>query len=303
MHMEHEATSGNQLPHDSETIRCDLDRPRWLTPHHGTTARVLPSETIPGLFSLAQMVKRFFGDEFFGFAADMMRWQAVIDGMPSSARMDAFICEPIIDGLSRITERCRQADLQFSGALSARALDEVRSSRVTYGDVRARLEALGERMADELRSHYFLQLEREDALAFRDSHSPDDLDFLVAFSEAAFDYDEALKCLALGRSMAAVMHLMRVTEVGLKALSAQLSIDLERYRNWGALLGEMSKAIERMDRQLRPLYKEAQLHIDAVKDAWRNDAMHVSRRYNDVEARIILDATRNLMRNLTKLFR
>jgi hypothetical protein len=63
--------------------------------------------------------------------------------------------------------------------------------------------------------------------------------FALKFPSAAFDLDEAGKCLAFERPTAAVFHLMRLMEIGLKATARCLGIPdpiKARERNWGEIL-------------------------------------------------------------------
>ena len=65
-------------------------------------------------------------------------------------------------------------------------------------------------------------------------------EFAAKFASAGvFELDEAAKCLALGRATAAVFHLMRVMEVGIRATAHCLGApDPTRAgdRNWGPIL-------------------------------------------------------------------
>jgi len=285
----------------SEQLAGALARPAWLGNVEEHPRVGLPFESNAGLFSLAKMVKRFFGDEFFGFAADLMRWQAVIQQMPRDALVDPLISGVIVEGLDKIVDRSKLADLQFSAALGTRIINELRGGRITIGSLQDRFASLGERISDELHSQYFLLVDRGDAAAFTGGHSPDDLEFLAVFPDAVFDFDEAVKCQALGRATACVMHCMRVIEVGLVALCQKLGVDVVRYRNWGELLREMAKAIAAMDRTQRTPFHEAQIHLAAIKDAWRNETMHAARQYNSAESATILGVTRTFMRHLGEL--
>lgn len=120
------------------------------------------------------------------------------------------------------------------------------------------------------------------------------------------DVLEAGTCLALERGTACVMHLMRVVEVGLKVLAAELGIGDQG--DWGAYLREIDgvlKAREKAAGKRTPdeqFYAEAALTIDGVRRAWRNPTMHIENNYSPERAEEILFAVRSLMRHLaTKL--
>jgi len=66
-------------------------------------------------------------------------------------------------------------------------------------------------------------------------------------SDGIFEIDEAAKCIAFGRATAAVFHLMRAMEIGIRALSRCLNIPdpvKPGERNWGAMLKSIWKGIE-----------------------------------------------------------
>ena len=126
------------------------------------------------------------------------------------------------------------------------------------------------------------------------------------FPSANNDIFEAGTCLALERGTAAVMHLMRVVEVGLKALGATLGVGLQN--DWGAYLREINTAVEAKIKstgkrsQEEQFYAEARVTMDSVRMAWRNATMHVENNYSPERADEILGSVRTLMRHLaTKL--
>jgi hypothetical protein len=66
-------------------------------------------------------------------------------------------------------------------------------------------------------------------------------DVFSAFPSATDDITEAGTCLALERSTACVMHLMRVAEVGLKALAAKVGVI--RQNDWGAYIRKIDEEL------------------------------------------------------------
>lgn len=127
-------------------------------------------------------------------------------------------------------------------------------------------------------------------------------------SSAAFEIDEAAKCLALGRSTAAVFHLMRTMEIGIRALARSLSVPdpvKPAERNWGHILNAIWDGIEakwpRTSDRLHgdgALFEDLYVSLDAVKNPWRNSTMHVEKKYTDEEAEHVFMAVRGFMRKL-----
>ena len=127
-----------------------------------------------------------------------------------------------------------------------------------------------------------------------------------AFPSASNDILEAGNCLALERGTAAVMHLMRVCEVGLKTLAAAIGVDSQG--DWGSYLREIDDALEAKRKKSgkrtpdEQFYAEAKVTLDNVRMAWRNATMHIENTYSAERAEEILISVRGLMRHLsTKL--
>jgi hypothetical protein len=127
-------------------------------------------------------------------------------------------------------------------------------------------------------------------------------------SAAAFEIDEAAKCLALGRPTAAVFHLMRVMEGSVRAVARCLGISdptKPAERSWGFVLGEIWKGIEKKWPAVATrasgegaFFETLYASLDAVKNPWRNDTMHPARKYTDDEAEHIFVAVKGFMMKL-----
>jgi hypothetical protein len=127
-----------------------------------------------------------------------------------------------------------------------------------------------------------------------------------AFPSANNDIFEAGTCLALERGTACVMHLMRVAEVGLKALATAVGVGVQG--DWGGYLRLINEALEASAKAAgkrtpdEQFYAETRVTLDGVRMAWRNGTMHVENNYSPERAEEILAAVRGLMRHLaTKL--
>ena len=126
--------------------------------------------------------------------------------------------------------------------------------------------------------------------------------------KAQFEIDEAAKCLALRRSTACVFHLMRVMEVGIKAVARCLGIPdptKGSEKNWGKILKKIKDEID--NRNAAKSWKKAKdqefflashAHLDVVREAWRNPTMHVENKYTEEEAEDIFAAVKSFMRKL-----
>jgi hypothetical protein len=126
------------------------------------------------------------------------------------------------------------------------------------------------------------------------------------FSSAAFEITEAGKCLALRRDTAAVFHLMRVMEVGIRSVARCLSAPdptKPAERNWGAILRAINTAItDRRGNWKYPddaeFFEGVYVSLDKIRNLWRNATMHVEKQYTEEEAKDILEAVRAFMGKL-----
>ena len=128
-------------------------------------------------------------------------------------------------------------------------------------------------------------------------------DFKAQFPKAEYDLDEAAKCLAAGRSTAAVFHLMRIMESGLAAIHACLGISVPltgNNRNWGTILKRIrDENVKRGKWTEKDLFQEFYALLDAVKDAWRNSTMHTENKYTPEEAEHIFAMVRGFMMKIS----
>lgn len=117
------------------------------------------------------------------------------------------------------------------------------------------------------------------------------------FTKIWFDCEEAAKCICVLRPTAAVFHCMRILEAGIRAFAARLSIPdpvTPAERNWGIILKAIKGKIEaaypapkRMPGSEGAFMESLYATLDAVKNPWRNETMHVEGVYTDAEARFI----------------
>jgi hypothetical protein len=137
-------------------------------------------------------------------------------------------------------------------------------------------------------------------------------DFSVKFAtNGVFELDEAGKCFAFGRATAGVFHLMRLMEIGVRAVARCIGIpDPIRgaERSWGAILRKIKEATNERDSGRPPwvnpedkeLFAQAYAYLDAVRIAFRNTTMHVDNKYTDDEFEQIFVAVRGFMKTIAK---
>ncbi len=124
------------------------------------------------------------------------------------------------------------------------------------------------------------------------------------FPATSFDIEEAGKCLALDRATASVFHLVRVMELGLRALARGLGIPYAP--SWESYLRQIeTKISEKHGKKSRAwkrdehFYRDVAGDLQLVKIAWRNPTMHVGRKYTPEEAEDVFRAVKAFMQRLS----
>lgn len=181
----------------------------------------------------------------------------------------------------------------------------------TWGTVKDCVEDITNTLRRELSLKIVLVLQSQEANYFAPKAPLFGQNFAEKFKvNGAFELDEAAKCLALSRSTAAVFHLMRILEIGIGAMSACLGIPdpiKPAERNWAIILKRIKEdgiekkwptAANRMSGD-GLLFEALCASLDAVKNPWRNETMHVSGKYTDDEAKHIFVAVEGFMKKLS----
>lgn len=266
----------------------------------------LPSFETGSLLSLLDIMRRFQPEVF----VDIPRLLAPAGASKEPLREETLRnAHRLMAYLIQECSACRwNASLATARALKKRLTDDPQ----TPGDVVQRgMMELCHRLVDEMGGTLFLALDFAKSDFYKDADKePFGAAVSMAFPSAAFDIEEAGKCLALERNTAAVLHCMRILEIGLNALAAALNVPFDE-RNWGNIIPDIVAELVKRDktatrssawRNESPFYAEAATQFEFVRIAWRNHAMHVRDKYAEERARRIYDHTRDLMQHLaTKL--
>jgi hypothetical protein len=228
--------------------------------------------------------------------------------------------EPISDELVLSIMRARLDSLEKSlKVLNARvtsmAVAELRKSldtfiEPTYADVAMGFKDVGDTLRRELTLAKVLVLEPKAQEFYAPQESLLGIDFELSFlQQGSYELDEAAKCFALGRPTASVFHCMRLLEVGIRAMARSLGISDPIHpaeRNWAVILKTIKDGIEAKwsTTQSRStgdgvIFESLYASLDAIKNPWRNAAMHVEGKYTDAEAEHILFVVKGFMKKLS----
>lgn len=215
--------------------------------------------------------------------------------------------EVILERAQKLKPILEQIGARVTLAEVERHLDEMKKGWIYQDFLRLCYERIVDRLEDELALVNLYALDAERAKYFEPKDPLFGKQFQIAFASAAFELDEAGKCLALGRSTACVFHLMRLMEIGLTATALCLSISPPNKagnRNWGAILRSISDAMNAKSQagtwtnNDKALFAEIYASLEAVRTAWRNATMHVENKYMEDEAEHIFVAVRGFMNKL-----
>jgi hypothetical protein len=205
--------------------------------------------------------------------------------------------------------------LASAGRLRSRIADP--NDSITYSDIYGGLLDIESRFADHLNDIKLFVLNEGEASLFQPADAllsvPDRPveGFSMAYPNAAFEIEEASKCIALGRHTASAFHSMRALECGIRAVCALLEIpDATKpsEKNWGVILKAVKSAIDekwpkdtRLPGTAGSSLESLYATLDAVKNPWRNATMHVETIYAPHEATHILRCVAVFMLSLAAI--
>ena len=131
----------------------------------------------------------------------------------------------------------------------------------------------------------------------------------MAFPSAANEIKQAGNCLATDLNTAAVFHLMRTTEIAVRALAKHLETTFDgdlKYADCGKLARAINTRLEQLRQEPRgeartaelEFYGEVLAEFNSLKDLWRTPLVHTMKNANALEASIVLMHVRCLMSRL-----
>lgn len=176
-------------------------------------------------------------------------------------------------------------------------LDRTADAKEITGDI----DDLRRRLFDQMESVFCLLLSAPERHLY-EAEAPFGEKVEANFGSASEDIYEACKCLALGRSTACVMHLMRVCEVALITLAT--TINVPKQDDWGGYIRKISEELDKRAKAAgkqtpdEQFYSETIIAFEHLKRAWRNSTMHIEKTYTPDRAREIFDAIKSFMAHI-----
>ncbi|RUX23785.1 hypothetical protein EOA13_33055 [Mesorhizobium sp. M7A.F.Ca.US.011.01.1.1] len=179
--------------------------------------------------------------------------------------------------------------------------------QMQFGHLINPMEALLTGINYELKGRSCLFLSAADTTLYQSNDALFGEDVARRFQSTNDDIEEAGKCLALGRSTAAVFHLMRVLESAVQTIADKIGAAIVDAHGkglaWGVIADNMKAKIDAMTRGSDAQIKWYRVQHDlvVVNRAWRVPTNHPKESYTAEQAREVFDATKAFMKELAAL--
>ncbi len=208
----------------------------------------------------------------------------------------------VISILSDFHSTCEALGARVTAATVEEIASGIRRGKITWVKVEEHIKSLGAGLHVELGAVKLFALHPDEQRFYADALQMFGTKATTAFPSTIPEIDEAGKCLALGRTTAAIFHLMRIVEVALRSLRGPLGIT-EPNPSWNTVIRKLDKELKLDPRQRTlkadvPFLEGVSAQMHAVNRAWRTRAMHVDMSFSLENARDIFSATKSLMQHL-----
>jgi len=227
---------------------------------------------------------------------------------PSTEKLKDRIAdqERIREFLTNVLDDCKSLGLVYTQKHTQRMLGMSRDENITFKEFASLYGELIHRISDEVEEYTFFRLPKEKSQYYSNPIDMFGKEIVEKFPSARLEVEEAGKCYAAGRYTASVFHLMRVLELGIRALRRSLGLPASSNRNWESVLKKCDQELKKphQERSVQwntdeTFFAEATANLRAVKDAWRNTTMHIEHIYDDEKAGDLFNAVRAFMRHLS----
>lgn len=234
----------------------------------------------------------------------------------SGARVADDYRKRLDDSLQFVEEQCHKLNLGNARNRLERTFVALRSSSsvftfpiYTYGSLYKDLITLKEAIEDDIKSEYFYHYPRQKAeLVFKNGEW---IPAFKAFPSMKSEAEEGIDCYALGHNPACVFHMMRVAELGMRALARERRVAFPKHpiewAEWGKLIDEIETnaraATNGMTRgpaldAARAFYTAAVAQLRAFKET-RNRIMHMRGGFDELDAQRAMNQVRDFMNGLS----
>jgi predicted nucleic acid-binding Zn finger protein len=273
------------------------------------------------LLSLWDLMKDFRACQFWWMSQELLHLQTELVGPVDKAWVFDLTAE-----MDYVRRQCEHIGLKTTDlvmvpfcniASELQRFQMVLDYQIDVEEIKRQIKALRKNLELELDRRKFVQVAQENTEYFEQEKLFGEAVY-EKFESARQDIKDAGNCMAVDSGTAAVFHLMRAVEWGLRALCKHLGLLKIRkskkpghvkyvpmeYAEWEKILEDMHDRVnEKLDRLKRGKAKqEAQefyypllQDLKGFKDAWRNHVMHTRQTYTVKDAEAIMDHVRRFL--------
>lgn len=281
----------------------------------GDTLACLWLENPPRLVSLWDIVKRFCAhDLFFLFneltAIEFLLAEAKMNGAGGAPIPEHYMSK-VASVLKAYELLAHDEDFAFLRDECARAKSHISHPAVDVSTARTALNNLKGAFVSGLKKRCYLTV-CEDRTAYVEQGALFGAEVASAFPSAVGDIREAGNCLAAECNTAAVFHLMRAVEHGLRALAEDRGVQLPKgvpieLGTWEDLLKKLEGAEAEIQNFPKTLAREdqyafyhgAMMELKRFKNVFRNAVMHTREEYDRDQAHSVFVHVRAFMQVLS----
>jgi hypothetical protein len=250
----------------------------------------------------------------FSQRIDLLRQEIVVAFQRATqdehARLSDADRERLTSNLQGVEQECAQLGLGNADNRLGRIFTDLRLETPTYAALMRELRTLHEAIEDDIRTEYFFHYRRDRALLF--PRIPADwLPTLRQFKSSTKEIEKGIDCYGLEHYAACVFHMMRVAEIGMRALARERQVSFPRHplewAEWENVIDQIDKkardaanGIQRGPARdaVRTFYTTAVAQLRAFKET-RNRIMHMRGEFDELDAERAINQVRDFMNGLS----
>jgi hypothetical protein len=187
-------------------------------------------------------ILKFSASQFYTIADVLASLEAIINAAKPDEEVNQATREKLTKMVTNIGKRCEEINLSMS-LCSVERLSKAVGSHDKFQKFKGLFEELNNRIHDEIQDNLFLFIPKTH-VRFYEAEQLFTAQVEAAFPSATYDIKEAGKCLALRRNTASVCHVMRILEIGLRALAKRLRVPYEN-KPWNYVIEVAEKRLNR----------------------------------------------------------
>ena len=198
--------------------------------------------------------------------------------------------DKILNILLTIEAECRDIALVQSEKCTRRAINGIKDGRVEHCQIKTAIDCVFELIVSEMQSELFFAVPiRRAGFYAKDAEAIVGAECCARLPSVQREVEESAKCYAFGRFTASAFHLMRATEVAVKALAMTVGYT-PQHPGWKEVFSHVYKQFQNSI----PRHAAWTTHEDfltttcgdlrTISKVWRNDIAHFVDTYSENEA-------------------